>query len=123
MKYPVTAITLLTLALALALGAAGCMGAPDLIRVGEEENGSTVTIASGGQVVITLPYDTITGSQWRTDLSDGLVITDEQTAPGRQEWTVETLSTGTFTFRASLTGTWDPESMAEKRFILTIRAV
>ncbi|QYZ78835.1 hypothetical protein E2N92_05025 [Methanofollis formosanus] len=121
MKYPVMTVALLILA--LALGAAGCMGAPDMVRVGEEENGSTVTVASGGRVVITLPYDTISGNQWRTDLSDGLVITDEQTMPGTQEWTVEPLSSGTFTFRAFLVGAWDPETKAEKQFVLTIRAV
>ncbi|MBP2146095.1 putative secreted protein [Methanofollis sp. W23] len=121
MKSLVTPIMLLVLVLTLA--AAGCTGAPDLVRVGEEENGNTVTVASGGQVVITLPYDTITGSQWQTDLSDGLVITDDETLPGTQEWTVEPLSTGTFTFRASLVGAWDPVTDAEKEFVLTIRAV
>jgi predicted secreted protein len=109
--------------LVLVLATAGCTGAPDLARAGEEENGSTVTVASGGKVVITLPYDTITGEQWRTDLSDGLVITDEQTLPGTQEWTVEPLSPGTFTFRASLVGASDPAARAEQEYVLTIRAV
>ncbi|MDD3622164.1 MAG: protease inhibitor I42 family protein [Methanofollis sp.] len=112
-----------TVFLVFVLVTAGCTGAPDLVRAGEEENGSTVTVASGGKVVITLPYDTIAGEQWQTDLSDGLVITDEQTLAGTQEWTVEPLSTGTFTFKASLVGAWDPLTSAEKEFVLTIRAV
>ncbi|WP_067049089.1 protease inhibitor I42 family protein [Methanofollis ethanolicus] len=117
MKFQV-AIGLLVLAVCIA----GCTGAPDTVRVGEEENGSTVTVGQGGRVIVTLPYDTIDRYEWRTDLSSGLVVTDEQTAPGTQEWTVEPLTTGTFTFRALWVKVGAPDAAAEKTFTVTIRA-
>lgn len=107
--------------LVLLVCAAGCTGAPDTVRVGEEENGSTVTVAQGGQVTVSLPYDTVDRYQWRTDLSSGLVVTDEQTTPGTQEWTVEPLGPGTYTFRALWVKTWEPDSAAEKAFSVTIQ--
>lgn len=102
---------------------AGCTGAPDTVRVGEEENGTTVSVAQGGRVIITLPYDTLDRYEWRTDMSTGLVVTDERTAPGTQEWTVEPLESGTYTFRALWVKTGAPDAAAEKTFTVTIRAV
>jgi predicted secreted protein len=102
---------------------AGCTGAPDTVRVGEEENGTTVSVAQGGRVIIALPYDTLDRYEWRTDMSTGLVVTDERTAPGTQEWTVEPLESGTYTFRALWVKTGAPDAAAEKTFTVTIRAV
>lgn len=110
--------------LVLAICIAGCTGgAPETVRVGEEENGSTVSVAQGGQVIVALPYDTLDRYEWRTDLSSGLVVTDEKTTPGTQEWTVETLAPGTYTFRALWVRVGAPDVAAEKTFTVTIRAV
>ena len=109
--------------LALAACIVGCTGTPDTVRVGEKENGTTVSVGEGGRVIVALPYDTVEKYEWRTDMSDGLVVTDEKTAAGTQEWTVEPLGPGTYTFRALWVRVGAPDAAAEETFTLTIRAV
>jgi len=103
----------LAIAFAAALLAVACGdddgGAPDTVRLGEADNGRSVTVAKGGTVIVTLPSNPSTGFSWAVVLPAPAQL-EPQGEPkyvpsGSTTPVVGAGGTEVFTFRARATGT------------------
>lgn len=120
---------LLVLAVA-ALPAAGC-GEPETLKVGEDANGTTVQLAVGDDLAISLAENPTTGYEWTMKLGDGLKLLKTDYKPddksgelagagGVRTWWVEATAAGEHTVEAVYERPWESDDPQAGTFTLTV---
>jgi inhibitor of cysteine peptidase len=95
----------------------------------EDNNGSTVELATGDTFQIKLNENPTTGYQWTLETTDGLEIMSDNFLPpatglvgagGIHEWDIKATASGTQQVTGVYSRSWETLTDSEQRFVLTV---
>ena len=95
----------------------------------EDNNGSTVQLATGDTFQVKLNENPTTGYQWTLETTDGLEIMNDNFLPpatglvgagGIHEWDIKATASGTQQVTGVYSRSWETLTDSEQRFVLTV---
>lgn len=124
----ITALMIAGIAVALAL-VAGCTGT-SIQWLYQEDNGRTVEVPAGTEIIVSLPENPTTGYTWEMN-SGGLAATGDEYYPdkvpegtvgsgGTHEWKYKAEKAGTYTIEGIYKRAWEETATDDERWQATI---
>ena len=102
------------------------------IPLGPDDDGTTVSASVGDRLVITVPENATTGSQWEVESVDGgLAVKTSETVPpaemrpgqgGAHRVVVHVGEAGHAAVRLRLRRSWEPPEQATERYAVNVHA-